>query len=40
MNIETDHIIRLLTSLFNERERESGVGQFTSNTNTLFDRAQ
>jgi hypothetical protein len=23
MNIETDHIIRLLTSLFNEREKES-----------------
>lgn len=23
MNIETDHIVRLLTSLFNEREKES-----------------
>ena len=27
MNIETDHIIRLLTSLFNEREKESVMSQ-------------
>ena len=27
MNIETDHIIRLLKSLFNEREKESVMSQ-------------